>query len=240
MLEDGFCVHCAVVIEHPDFYDEPDDWADDDSIEGWEQEVTNELLGDLDSLKDRDIWVNCEQCKTNLRLGAANCIGCGMQFDEAYWREWYQQYWMDIATDEEDEFDLLAAARASAQDANQIQVTKLDEHDNLCCNKHWANCLCDDPILWEEHKFLIPQADREEAYAYNSKCSECINYYEPTCPIYRGWIIDYYKQNSSPGTIDDICDEFVSFVEHGNLLSGEPVEEKVYISTELERMIRGI
>lgn len=184
-MEDEFCSGCGVVFEEEGFecvtVNELNLFAEEDFFEIEDEE------------DDDDIEIDCNFCGSDMCIGDSACLGCGRLYSLDFWRDYTK--W---------------EPKVSSDDYNQ-QPVMLDEDDNLCCDNRWYQCSCDRPITWEEDKPKIPKGIWESAYDYYTPCSGCDHFYEASCPVLRGWIVQYIKQGQSPGSIDSTCSMYEPF-----------------------------
>lgn len=168
--------------------------------------------------------VECENCAEDINFGAGHCQYCGMHFDEEFWRDWYDNYWLNLSDDSQEVWGV-------DDDEPWNKKTEFSKNDNVCCDLPWDRCTCEHPIIWGEHQELISSTEIENAYRFTSDCSECVHFYAPTCQPYRSWLRAYYAKQDFPGEIDDICGDFRSALTEEEQLYSDTV---VFMSDRLE------
>lgn len=135
----------------------------------------------------------CPVCERFIYYDAHQCIECGLQLTDAFWRITVQDY-----------FDRTPVAPAPV---NPKLIT-------LCCDEPGDLCECDIQVTWSDLAEVPSQVDEEayEARAGEGECPECIHYFEPTCPSFRNWMKDYLIEGVIGLRIDG-CSEYVHYLD---------------------------
>lgn len=99
----------------------------------------------------------------------------------------------------------------------------------VCCNiplSRITECYCPRTVT-EEHIAAFDAAHRDfEIYDKFSKCYECANYYDISCPAFRKALVDYVQENKIVNTQIEACDFYVYYKEStiGNEYIAEDTE----------------
>lgn len=191
-LCDSFCFYCGGIWEEYGYYPNSED---------------------TENPKANVIEADCPECGSDVVFGEPSCPDCQLELDAEFWRDWYDQYWMDLSVD----FD----------SPNIIhEPIQLTEYHNICCDRFWQQCDCIEPIAWEDHYNILPEQNYEAAYSQTTECSQCIHWYKASCKPFRSWIKTHFATREFPGSIDDICDDFDSYINYENDFVPEPLSEE--------------
>jgi len=90
----------------------------------------------------------------------------------------------------------------------------IKQEHTLCCNlplSQLANCICTKTVLEEDiNSFDIAHRD-VDIYDEKSKCYECVNYYDSSCPAFRSAVVNFITTNKSIDQPIQDCELFVHY-----------------------------
>lgn len=181
------CSYCYVIWE--DLYNKSTTSEDVDLFNN--EDVLNEL---------EDIEIECESCNEPIYFGDAFCTNvsrCLAEYDEDYWRSWFG--------------DFLGKPEINY---NLKEKQEFTQSYNLCCDQVWYKCECANPLDWGIAYDDVPSNWKQEAYTFETPCSGCAFYYSENCIPFRKWLKQYSLTKSFPGSIDDICDQYISYMDY--------------------------
>lgn len=97
----------------------------------------------------------------------------------------------------------------------------------MCCDQIWFKCNCANPLEWDEQYKLIPAEWMQDVYTFTAECGTCAFWYTENCHPMRNWLRNAIENKAFPGSIDDICSEYISCEEYKTI-------EHYYADSECE------
>ena len=102
-------------------------------------------------------------------------------------------------------------------DDNDNYVSILEEigaEYTLCCNilrSEMANCICDRLVLEEDIADFDIAHKQLDIYSSASNCSNCINFYQSSCPAFKNAVVDFITNGTILTENIETCDAFCDY-----------------------------
>ncbi len=117
-----------------------------------------------------------------LETDSVSCDSCGRLYFDDFWQDYFDA--IDPYEDDDD---------------NLVGETIFDAGQMVCCDKILADCVCDQPIDFDDVYNLQLEDLYETGTGYGSSlkglndslCEQCVHYQQPSCLPLRAWFKRY-------------------------------------------------